>query len=400
GDGERWLTQVDGQLRAMCCAGCQAVGQAIEAAGLTAYYRQRSAPAAGPQAVPAALAAELALYDEPDVRASVVREATGPERAPACEATLMVEGMRCGACVWLIERALTREPGVLAAQVNYTTERATLRWDPARTGLAALLAAVARIGYRALPYDARQRQAQDALARRSLARRLFVAGLGMMQVMMYAWPAYTARAGELDPAEDALLRWASLLLTTPVVVYSAQPFFVAAWRDLKARAPGMDVPVTLGIAAAFAASAWSTVTGRGEVYFDSVTMFVFLLLGARHLEWLARRRAGRAVDSLAAALEAGSAHPLAACRCRRRAIFARTRAGASRAWSTARPCAWARPHGAASGPAARGASTTTPRSGWWRATGLGPASGSPIRCATTRRPPCGPCRTQACAFIC
>jgi len=300
----RWLTRVDGELRAMCCAGCQAVAQAIESAGLSAYYRQRSAPAAGPQALPPALAAELALYDEPDVRASVVHAAAqpAPDGAPACEASLMVEGLRCGACVWLIERALAREPGVLSARVNYTTERATLRWDPAHTGLGTLLAAVARVGYRALPYDARQRAAQDAQARRSLARRLFVAGLGMMQVMMYAWPAYTARAGELEPTEDALLRWASLLLTVPVVFYSAQPFFAAAWRDLKARAPGMDVPVALGLAAAFAASTWATVTGRGEVYFDSVTMFVFLLLGARHLEWLARRRATRAVDSLAAAL--------------------------------------------------------------------------------------------------
>jgi Cu2+-exporting ATPase len=304
GERARWLTRVDGEDRAMCCAGCQAIAQAIEAAGLSAYYRQRSAPAAGPQALPAALAAELALYDEPDVRAGVVREAAGagPGGTAACEATLMVEGMRCGACVWLIERALARAPGVLSAQVNYATERATLRWDPAATGLATLLARVAAVGYRALPYDARQRATHDAQARRSLARRLFVAGLAMMQVMMYAWPAYTARVGEIEPGEEALMRWASLLLTVPVVLYSAQPFFAAAWRDLKARAPGMDVPVALGLAAAFAASAWATVVGHGEVYFDSVTMFVFLLLGARHLEWLARRRAGRAVDALAAAL--------------------------------------------------------------------------------------------------
>ncbi len=98
------------------------------------------------------------------------------------------------------------------------------------------------------------------------------------------------------------MRWASLLLTLPVVLYSAQPFFAGALRDLRARSLGMDVPVALGVGAAFAASAWATVTGRGEVYFDSVTMFVFLLLGARYLEWIARRRASRAIDAMSAAM--------------------------------------------------------------------------------------------------
>ena len=119
---------------------------------------------------------------------------------------------------------------------------------------------------------------------------------------MYAFPVYTAQAGDIEWQYEHLMRWASLLLTTPVVFYSAQPFFAGAWRDLKVRSLGMDVPVALGIGAAFAASLWATLIQHGEVYFDSVTMFVFLLLGARHLEWMARRRASRAVDGLAAAL--------------------------------------------------------------------------------------------------
>jgi len=292
----RWHVRIDGEDRPMCCAGCQAVAQAIVDAGLDDYYRHRAQPAAGPSAVPVELE-QLRLYDEPEVAQRYVR---GDEAA--CETTLLLDGLRCGACVWLIERTLAAQPGVTSASVNFATERAVVRWDPEKTRLSQLLSRIAAIGYRALPYDARQREAQLARGTRQIIRRLFVAGIGMMQVMMYALPVYMADTGEVEPEFRQLMRWASLLLTLPVMLYSAQPFFSGALRDLRARSLGMDVPVALGLAAAFAASTWSTVSGHGEVYFDSVTMFVFLLLGARYLEWIARRRASRAVDAMAAAL--------------------------------------------------------------------------------------------------
>ncbi len=292
----RWLARVEGEDRPMCCAGCQAVAQAIVDAGLDDYYRHRAQPAAGPSAVPVELE-RLGLYDEPEVAQRYVRGS-----GEALETTLLLDGLRCGACVWLIERTLAAQPGVTAASVNFATERAVVRWDPSRTRLSQLLARIAAIGYRALPYDAQQREAQLARGTRQIVRRLFVAGIGMMQVMMYAVPVYMAGAGEIEWEFEHLMRWASLLLTLPVVLYSAQPFFSGALRDLRARSLGMDVPVALGLAAAFAASTWSTVSGHGQVYFDSVTMFVFLLLGARYLEWVARRRASRAVDAMAAAL--------------------------------------------------------------------------------------------------
>ena len=294
--GARWRVRLEGTEREMCCAGCQAVAQAIVDAGLDDYYRHRTGPAAGPSAVPPELEA-LALYDEPDVQERFVRG-----DAACAETTLMLDGLRCGACVWLIERTLAAQPGVTAASVNFATERAVLRWDPSRTRLSTLLARIAAIGYRAMPYDAQQREAQLARTTRSLFRRMFVAGIGMMQVMMYAVPVYTAAPGDIEWQFEHLMRWASLLLTIPVILYSAQPFFAGALRDLRARSLGMDVPVALGMGAAFVASAWATVTGKGEVYFDSVTMFAFLLLAARYLEWIARRRASRAVDAMAAAL--------------------------------------------------------------------------------------------------
>jgi Cu2+-exporting ATPase len=164
--------------------------------------------------------------------------------------------------------------------------------------VAAVLVALAGIGYRAYPYDAARRAAGLAAAAKKLSRRLFVAGLSMMQVMMYAVPAYLATDGSLDADMEVLLRWASLLLTLPAVLYSASPFFRGAFASLRARALSMDVPVALGIAAAFGASVLATVAGRGEVYYDSVTMFIFLLLCSRWLELLARRRAAEALEGM------------------------------------------------------------------------------------------------------
>ncbi len=285
---------IDGSAQPMCCPGCAAVAQAIVDIGQTEYYRTRSEFAAtrrGEQLVPAA----LALYDRPD-------QDFVQQRGASCEATLSVEGIRCAACVWLVERQLSVLPGVLAANLNVATERLYVRWDSEQCQPSAIFAAIGKVGYSAFPFDPQRHGEQLARASKSLSRRLFVAGLAMMQVMMYAVPAYLADDGTLEAPMAALMQWASLLLTLPVMAYSALPFYRGAWAGLKARAPGMDVPVVLGIGAAFAASVLATVRGQGEVYFDSVTMFVFLLLCSRYLELGARRKAATALDRILNAL--------------------------------------------------------------------------------------------------
>jgi Cu2+-exporting ATPase len=212
---------------------------------------------------------------------------------------LLLEGVRCSACVWLNEQVIRRLPGVAGVSINFTTHRAQVRWNPERLALSEILGAVARIGYRAFPYDRAHADALHQAERRIALWRLFVAGFGMMQVMMYAIPMYIAAGDGAMPEDvETLMRWASLALTVPVVGYSAQPFILGAWRDLKTRRAGMDVPVALGIIVAFAASVWATLRGSGEVYFDSVTMFVFLLLTGRYLEFEARQRAGAALAHL------------------------------------------------------------------------------------------------------
>jgi Cu2+-exporting ATPase len=280
---------------AACCAGCQAVAQTILDSGLGDYYRHRTAEARQADPLPDELLARLRLYDTPALQASFVRDEGGDVR----EAALMLEGITCAACVWLNERHLRGLPGVLSVDINYTSHRARVRWDNSRIALSAILESIAAIGYQAHPYDAERQEKLAQQERKQAINRLWVAGLSMMQVMMYAVPIYLAPDGEIDPQWLWLLHWASFILTLPVVVYSAVPFYRATWRDLKSRRVGMDTPVTIGILTAFFASLWALLNHIDHgVYFDSVSMFVFLLLGGRYLEGIARRKAGAAAESL------------------------------------------------------------------------------------------------------
>ncbi|MFT3847775.1 MAG: heavy metal translocating P-type ATPase [Propionivibrio sp.] len=293
--GENLSVNIDTQARFMCCIGCQAVAQAIVDNGLGDYYRDRDAlPETAREAMPAVLDG-LRLYDHADFQKSFVRVLGEQER----EASLIIEGITCAACIWLNERHVAQLPGVTGVEINFATRRARVRWDAQRIQLSDILAAVVAIGYRAYPYDAAK---NEAVARKERSRalwRVFVAGFGMMQVMMYAIPAYMAGDGEMTADIELLLRWASLVLTLPVVFYSAMPFFRGALRDFRLHRVGMDVPVALGVGAAFTASVWATLTASGEVYFDSVTMFVFFLLGGRFLEMTARQRAVSVTEALA-----------------------------------------------------------------------------------------------------
>ena len=294
-DGADFGVRVEEAMRPMCCAGCQAVAQAIVDNGLADYYRNRDAlPDSPREALPGALG-DLLLYDHAEFQKSFVQALGEHER----EASLILEGITCAACIWLNEQHLSRLPGVTGVDINYATRRARVRWDESRTRLSDILAAIAAIGYRAYPYDAARSEALARQEQRSALWRLFVAGFGMMQVMMYAVPVYLAADGEMTPDIEAMMRWASMILTLPVVAYSSAPFFRNAWRDLRLLRVGMDVPVALGVGAAFAASVWATVTASGEVYFDSVTMFVFFLLGGRFVEMRARQKAVGVTEALA-----------------------------------------------------------------------------------------------------
>lgn len=293
-EGVNLAVAVGGQPRAMCCEGCRAVAEAIVANGLEDYYQNRDAMPESPREAVPDILDSLALYDQAEFQKTFVRALGEHEQ----EAALVLEGITCAACVWLNEQHVARLPGVLAVEVNYTTRRARVRWDDRKVALSQILKAITEIGYRAHPFDPARQEAVAQKERRGMLWRLAVSGLGMMQVMMYAYPTYVAGDGDLTPDVEVLLRWSSLVLTLPVILYACGPFFRNAWRDIRFRRVGMDTPVALGIGAAFVASVWATISQSGHVYYDSINMFVFFLLGGRYLELLARQKALRATEEL------------------------------------------------------------------------------------------------------
>ncbi|RYF41961.1 MAG: cation-translocating P-type ATPase, partial [Comamonadaceae bacterium] len=218
------------------------------------------------------------------------------------ESYLAIDGMHCAACTFNVEGALQGLPGVREVQVNGANATARLVWAPEQGRPSEWLAALQRAGYTGLPAGDLAAAVPRQRAARRMLWRWMVAGFCMMQVMMYAAPAYMAQPGDISAEAQGLLRWASWILTLPVVLFSCGPFFGAAWRDVRHGRLGMDVPVALGIAIAFAASTVATFEPDGplgaEVWFDSVTMFVFFLLSGRMLEQRLRDRTAGALEAL------------------------------------------------------------------------------------------------------
>ena len=286
--------KIDATTQPMCCRGCQAVSEAIVAGGLADYYRFRTESAPTAREIVPEFLRQSSVYDNPTVQKSFVRQTDGQER----EASLILEGIVCAACVWLNEQHLARLPGVLAVAVNYSTHRARIRWDESKIHLSRILQAVSEIGYLAHPYDPGRAQEILERERRAQLRRLAVAAAFGMQVMILAVALYAGSFSGIEAEFKNLFHWLSLLLSLPVLTYSAQPFFRSALRDLRHKRVGMDVPVSLGISIAFVGSLWATVSGHGEVYYDSVVMFVFFLLTGRYFELVGRRRAAEVSETL------------------------------------------------------------------------------------------------------
>ncbi|MDM7941740.1 MAG: cation-translocating P-type ATPase [Hydrogenophaga sp.] len=243
----------------------------------------------------------FAVLDDP-VEQETFTQRVEQAEGELAESVLMVQGMYCAACADTVESALQGLPGVQQARVHAATRRLTLRWDPQATRMSTLAQVVGERGYRLLPMQAALSISERLRETRQGLWRLFVAGFCMMQVMMYAWPAYVTEPGEIPADIDQLLRWASWVLSLPVVFFASGPFFESAWRDLKHGRVGMDTPVSIGILVTFLASSAATFDPTGpwghEVWFDSLTMFVFFLLGGRYLEFKARDRTAGALDSL------------------------------------------------------------------------------------------------------
>ena len=276
--------ELDNVDQPVCCPGCKAVAELIRDTGMSRYYELRDAPDPGAGRPPEEVA-EWSVFDSKDML-----DAFTERHEDLRTVTIYVGGMYCSACSWLIETTMSKQPGVRSADVNPITHRLRLQFHPGDTGLSACLAKLAELGYQPQPLSPESTTRPEVEEQRNALKRLLVASLGMMQVMMFAVGLYAMDFQGIDPDMQHFLRLVSFFVTTPVVFYAAKPFFTSAWRGLVNRKPGMDLPVSIAVGAAYAASVYATFTRAPAVWFDSVTMFVFFLTLGRFLEMRARHR--------------------------------------------------------------------------------------------------------------
>jgi Cu2+-exporting ATPase len=299
-DNLNLFVTINGEPQPMCCIGCQAVAQAIVDAKLEDFYKYRTNNAPTGQEVVPEFLQQTTVYDNPAIQKRFVRH----EGEHIREAALILEGITCAACIWLNERHLKTLPGVIDVQINYSTHRARVRWDDSVILMSEILQAVSHIGYIAHPYDpARQQEVLDRERKQQL-RRIGVAGVLGVQVMMFSIALYAGAWYGMDAEFKQLFYWVNLILTLPIIFYCAEPFFKSARRDLNHKQMGMDVPIALALSLAFIGSIYtvfsyqSSILSEGHVYFDSIAMFVFFLLTGRYFELRARQRSAWAAESL------------------------------------------------------------------------------------------------------
>ena len=284
-------TDILGQSREMCCMGCQLASQSIVEAGLEQYYLDRS-EINRTASLPTQLT-RLEAYDHDEIKSQFVYAQDGMSVAE-----LSVNNLRCAACTWLIESRLDELDGISQCQVNLTNQRMRVIWDEDKLPISRILGVINEIGYEAKPYRQDTHEAMLARHNSQMLLRLGIAALGSMQAMMYAVAIYFGEYSDMLIFQRDFLRWVSLFVSTPVFFYAGVPFFTSAWSAIRARQVNMDVPVSIALVVTFFASLYATITGQGETYFDSVSMFIFFLLAGRYMEHNARLKAATMANDL------------------------------------------------------------------------------------------------------
>ncbi|MER2493035.1 heavy metal translocating P-type ATPase [Catenovulum sediminis] len=275
--------EVNQQPQAVCCAGCQAVANAILGGGMSEYYRYRDSSADKPEISNDDIQQDK-VYDTDSIKKEFVWQESNEEVAD-----IAIDGLHCAACAWLIEKHLKQQfPDIISINVNLTQNRAHIRWLKDQIKVSELFYQIRTIGYLPSPFKISELENKYHQINKSFQKQLAVAGLFTMQVMMFAFALYF---GIVEQGFAEFFRWISLILSTPVIFYSGLPLIHSAYRALKNRSLNMDVPVVFAILGTYFASAYATFTQAGEVYFESASMFVLLLLTSRYLEHLAKTKA-------------------------------------------------------------------------------------------------------------
>ncbi|MDO6446029.1 heavy metal translocating P-type ATPase [Colwellia sp. 1_MG-2023] len=284
---------IDGTEQPMCCIGCSAVAQTIVDNSLTDYYRFRTEPGTKSDSLVPEQLKRTTLLDDKSLQ-----DEFAYNDGKNITTILTIEGISCAACAWLIEMQLSKLNGLITINVNATTQRATITWQDSQLKLSEILIAIDKIGYKALPFKASNVEKANQKQSKAFIKRLGISGILMMQVMMIAVGLYFGAFSGMSELNHVYLRYSSLFLTLPIISYGAFPFYIGAINALKAKRLSMDVPVSIAIILAFLASSWATINQSGEVYFESVAMFTFLLLIGKFLEFRARNRAAEVSSNL------------------------------------------------------------------------------------------------------
>ena len=296
-ENQNFKVFLNGRDQPMCCAGCQAVAQTIVENDLIDYYQYRDQTAIKkPQDLIPEIITNNTIYDRDSIRSKYVQSSSDG----IDQITLMLEGLTCAACAWLIEKKLQKESGIISIEVNYTSMIAQLRWRRSQIPLSKILTLIRRIGYVATPYEPRIQYKQQLEERSRQLRRIGITALLAMQVMIISVALYFGHYTGMDDNWKVFFHKLGLLFTLPIMFYSAQTFFKASTLQLRSLQPGMDVPVCLGLSLAFISSIWTVISGKGEVYYDSIAMFVFLLLVARYFMHSSILAASHSIERLAA----------------------------------------------------------------------------------------------------
>ena len=270
---------------AFCCPGCRAAYALVTGLGLDSYYRKRTID---PEQRPLRPDEDAGLLD--------LANWTRPAGDGSSEIDLLVEGLHCAACVWLIEAVLARQPGVVAGRINMTTRRLRLCWRSGEASAEDLVATVSRLGYRLVPYDASCLDAAGAGEEQALLRAMAVAGFAAGNVMLLSISVWAGHLEGMGAGTRTWFHWLSALIALPAIAYAGRPFFRAAWGALRVRHVTMDVPISIGVLLAAAMSLQQTIAGAEHAYFDAAIGLLFFLLIGRYLD---RRARGQARSSAA-----------------------------------------------------------------------------------------------------
>lgn len=293
---DEYTLEIHNQKRVFCCTGCQAVASMIHQGGLDQFYEYRSQLNHRPESQ----SIDYTLYDRNDIQEKFVIDNGDHSKT----AYLLLDNISCAACVWLIEQYMQPVEGLVRIRVNASSHQCQITWDTNRQSLSLLMEKLANIGYHPQLYTQQEQQQQQLQHQRKLLLRLGISGFGMMQVGTVAIALYAGAFQSIEDQWVQFFRWLGLIVATPIVLFSAQPFWSAAWRNLKniiTLRKGhliMDVPVSIAILLAYIASVWATISASGEVYFDSIAMFTFFLLLGRYMETRLRYRNQQASSTM------------------------------------------------------------------------------------------------------